>query len=264
MNNLEMKIRELSEKVVGLEKTEVSTVIGEVVSILDSLNKSLQLNKKDEAVGRINKYYIDRINQIISGKLQSPFDELSNLFVMHIIPLESFENENINHTFDLAKIKQVSTLKPIYSGNGWSSERNADGLLSYNKISYKQLYRNGVLEVVDKGLLYNGRLHSGTFEKKIIADIKESFQILNSLESFGEILIRIKFIGLKNLTMHVDPERFWDSEKTREGDVLTLPDVFIENEQEITNQMKIAFNALWNMFGYDRSFSYDENGIFIN
>ena len=74
-------------------------------------------------------------------------------------------------------------------------------------------------------------------------------------------MITMALIGCKGAYLLSDFSRGSDSHPI-DREVAIFPDVRMESlDEEVPSVMKPIFDAVWNMFGLERSFNYDENGI---
>jgi hypothetical protein len=72
------------------------------------------------------------------------------------------------------------------------------------------------------------------------------------------------FLSLLGMTGHrfaVDNRRFMDREHYADRDALILTELLIESwSVDSAETMRPLFDMVWNAFGYERSFNYDESG----
>lgn len=89
-------------------------------------------------------------------------------------------------------------------------------------------------------------------------------QIMELLEVPGPYYLLVALLNVK--AVRVTPARrshFLSETRTIERDNLILPEVLLENaDVSIENEMRTSFDMIWNACGWQRSFSYDEHGVY--
>ena len=235
---------------------------------------------------RINSIYQNRLHELNNGKyhinIPSP-----NRMLIHMISIDAL---NANRSLDLEILFNnfENHLKPLDCILGRNIERNLHGLLvscgpdpySNTYVGYVQLYRNGIIEVIDSSLMkptkqlhrrgYNKPvkiLDMWILEKNIIDSCK---MYLNTLEKIGAglpIFLYISFTHLKgykiSLAPYRDPFLRKDSDVTKRDEIL-LPRIKIDSFKiDFEEKLKISFDIFWNAFNQPGSRNYDKNGRFI-
>lgn len=251
---MEQRIIALKSQLENVElKEDSKDFLANVLEILSQMNEEFGAAKKDEIIGRINEYYEKRMAEIREGNTHIKFDDMSHTFTMFILPLDGFANKNYETQYDLQKINlsqnQVK-FKPIYASE-WTPGTNSEGLITSNKHSYTQIYRNGVVEVVDKGILSRSQIPSQGLENKIVEHVREIFELLSLAEVKGDFIIKIQIMDVDRVTLATNPERYWGRSKEVSGDI-SLPDAWITIEDDILQSLKIQFDALYSKFGFNR------------
>jgi len=192
--------------------------------------------------------------------------------IMHLLPLSSFSPAKHYNLSDI--YQNPGFLKPIYC-SARSHRINFDGFISYqsfpnsNKINtYVQLYKNGIIEAVDNGLL---RFHSNIptisivlLENEIIKALNNYIEVLKSLSVDYPIMVYISMINVKGYQLYSEEFRIRGS-KEIENETLYLPEFLLENNQiSIENLLKNTFDSIWNACGYRGSSHYDKQGNWID
>lgn len=138
------------------------------------------------ATERIRGFRTDRIIALSNNQTPVPFID-SPKVVLHCIPLEAFAGTaqyNVLPLYD----KPVP-LSPMVTTN-WDRRLNLDGILAFGTQqpcpSYTQLYRNGVVEVVQGRILaheYEGRMviPSVSYEHHILEYLPRCFRIFEAI-----------------------------------------------------------------------------------
>jgi hypothetical protein len=79
----------------------------------------------------------------------------SPVFVLHLVPLHTFEDEYFVDTRALDHGDSLLALKPITMFSGWDRRFNLEGVVGFDSgnSGYTQLFRNGALEAVSYAVL---------------------------------------------------------------------------------------------------------------
>lgn len=227
---------------------------------------------------KIKNFLEKRIYKIDSN--ETPIILLNNpKIVFHIIPLNAFDP---TIRYDLSKIiNDPNLFTPTSSQeiNFGSPRYNIDGVLKYNSFinygnfSYTQIYKNGIIEVVDAFIIQNLRekiVNHKNLEGEILkaySGYKKSMKILNI--DFP-IIFKMTFLGVKGFSIFNENSYLYkflnkDNPLVVDRDNLFFSDILIENTEEKSSiSLKPLFDSIWNAFGYEKSKSYDANGNWIN
>ena len=240
-----------------------------LLDINDLRNAFLSSNQTTEKI----RAFINIRNQaILDNEGIRPFEGQGKI-AFYIIPIDSLISDRRINVFNIK-----TSLRPPYPNNiGWNSRINLEGCVNYSGsrdccYSYVQIYRSGIIEAVSSGLLgfdqrQDGKpfIPSKAYEKEIINSTKEYLEILKSLEIFPPIVFGLSFINIRGYNLGVGINSFTFSEEIRyTKDILHLPETIInEYSDEIDKLLRDTFDSVWNAFGFERSFNYDENGRWI-
>lgn len=152
---------------------------------------------------------------------------------------------------------------------GWDSRINLEGYVNYSaknenySDSYVQIYRNGIIEAVNSGLLGGEQsIPSKAYEKEIIHSTKEYLGILKSLDIFPPIVFGLSFINIRGYNLSVGRNSYHPLRNIKYAkDILHLPEVVINEYSDETDKLlRDTFDYVWNAFGFEKSLNYDENG----
>ena len=164
-------------------------------------------------------------------------------------------------------------MAPLEHASGWNTRFSLDGLVSYcgggNEGpygSYSLLFRNGAYEGVTTFPVITkyspGIVYGLPMESLIVDGITRYFDTLGALRSDVPISANVALIGVRGVRMcSEDPN--WPLYKTHitiDRDVLVLPDVLLENGNDLTNSLRPVFDAMWQASGWSGSCGYDEQG----
>lgn len=214
----------------------------------------------DTIAERIRRFREDRISSIYANDLPVPFIEGAKT-VLHIIPINSFkpgQQYNIN-------CLDQSRLRPM-NCSGWNYRYNFDGIIDYSgkdkSRSYVQLYRNGIIEAVDGGMLsYSHNLiPSAAFENEIINSLSRYITILKTLNVEPVYIIFVTLLGVNGYELGLT-DRFWADSNPIDRDIILIPEVIVENfniKADII--LRPIFDSIWNACGYPKDLYYDEAG----
>ena len=132
--------------------------------------------------------------------------------------------------------------------------------------TYVQLFRNGIIEATEDGLLlpeHNEKiLPITTIEGDLIMSISSYLQIQKIIRVEPPILVFLTLAGVKD-------HYYYDLRRGRrkytiDRDTLQLPEVLIEDfNVNVGEIMKPCFDAIWNACGISKSPNYNENGVWV-
>lgn len=137
-------------------------------------------------------------------------------------------------------------------------------------ISYAQLFRTGVIEAVDAGMIHEEggqkNIWSVPVERKLVHAVEQYLQTLEKLDLEGPYVVMLSFTGVEGY--RVIPEtrnRDWDSFRTPiDRDVLLLPETVIEtNQTVIADALRGPFDNLWQSAGWQGSYNYNDQGAHL-
>lgn len=217
---------------------------------------------------RIRAFRVDRIIALSNNQTPVPFTTDPKL-VLHCIPIESFAAQP---QYDVLPFyKDPLRLRPMGTSN-WDRRLNLEGLLTFsaNKPAhtYTQLYRNGIIEVVDGS--FSSSLPNGQVVIPSIAYEKEVFEYLplcfGTLEQIGvnvPIAVALTLTQTRGLRMGVDAQGF-EIGYPIETDTLILPETIVQEfSMPIGQIIKPAFDLVWNACGYPSSKNFDAEGNWV-
>ncbi len=223
---------------------------------------------------KIKFFRADRLGQIVSGETQIKIEDGPKL-VVHLVPLTAFssnETFDLSH-FDLSQLKsQSEKMRPMEATSWHSPQYNFDGLLCYagneGEPSYStlQIYRNGIIEVVNTDILSyrTNFIHGKAYERVIIDYLKNLISIQKDLGCLPPIFIMLSLLEVKNHRVEAVGGHSFFKAKEIGREELILPEVMIDDfDSELPTIMKPIFDLVWNASGWDGSKNYDENGKWL-
>jgi Putative DNA-binding domain len=179
--------------------------------------------------------------------------------IIHIVPFNAFDSGTF---YDLQLIHN-SPPHPIESST--NKRYNLDGLITYNSFNnivdaYAQLYRNGIIEIVNTLSNNETEKYLPSFlESYIIRSFSAWFETLKSLGAAPPLVVMITLLDVEGF-------RFKNRDSLSAADkidrnIVILPEiVFNSFEGDVAKTLKPAFDALCNASGWMRSFNYDQDG----
>ncbi|ACA55039.1 helix-turn-helix domain-containing protein [Clostridium botulinum] len=228
-------------------------------------------NLSSTITDKIRLFVQERISKLNINETPIPYKSDVKL-IMHLIPFESFANNNLLHVKDFKN--EVMKLRPIYS-NGWNHKINFDGHLLYdsddNRLSssFVQCYRNGIVEYVNSSMFPSPEpmykiIPSVLYEQELIETLDSTLKYFKSINIECPIFLFLSFVNIRDYEMAVD-KRFWFGHKkyTMDRDILITPELII-NDYNVDTKiiLRPVFDSIWNACGLSESLNYDENNNF--
>jgi len=225
---------------------------------------------------RIRDFRAQRLLDIKSQN--TPVRLLSNGRIsLHLLPMEFLEREE---AIDLGQLTRDGlwihrNMVPI-NGAVTGHRYNMDGYLTFSHSanpalagSYVQIFRNGIVEAVDSTMLQrqiDGHylLPSLQYEQ----ELKEVFpRYLQLLSNFGinlPILCMISLTDVRGYVLGISQRLAFDMDLQMiplDRNDLLIPEVLIQSFDTSPDEvLKPIFDAIWNAFGFLRSFNYNAEG----
>lgn len=229
----------------------------DISELRNAFNLSESLNEK------IKRFREDRISRLFANEMPVTIHEGAKI-VLHLIPLISL---NPSTSYDINKIEPKVEYYPPPSSNGWGKRYNLDGLLSYSiagnsSFSYTQIYRNGIMEIVDGYILNansNKVIPSIGYEEELISLLPKYLAGLKFLNIELPIIAFLSLVNVKGYSLATS--FFQGSSYEIDRDILLLPEFIIESyaaKSEVI--LKTAFDCVWNACGFPKSHNFDEKG----
>lgn len=220
-------------------------------------------------IEKVKRFRVDRIANIIAEETPISLKSGSKV-VLHFLPISAFESRA---NIDFSLIKNLHDKIPRLYKHGGNHMFNFYGFLFYSDVgnqqsndSYTQLFRNGIVEVVDVAMLEGKKAIPGNvFERTIIEPIKTCIELMKSLELSTPIIIMLSFIDVKGYEMAVSKtSRISLYKHPINEEHLILPELIIENYNlDIRKKMKPIFDIIWQSCGIKRSINFDDQGNWI-
>ena len=214
---------------------------------------------------RIRAFRADRLLKI--GTDQVPVSLMNGArVILHIVPLQAATNVA---TIDLsAQTRRIRETRPP-GASGWNHKLNLDGVLTYADMGdgaaegYMLCFREGMLEAVQVWGDFNGDklFPSLAYEKDLLEALRTYFPLLQEIGLGTPAYLFLTLTNIADYQFAVDHHRFMGPYHRTDRDALILPEVLIEDwSADASVSMRPLFDMVWNAFGYERSFNYDETG----
>ena len=243
---------------------------------MDVLELRTAFAQTSAVIDRIKDFRINRVLQIKSSENSSSSTDIP-FFAIHILPLSAFNSSFRMDADQLLAVRESRiepALQPFRTGGGWNQRINLLGAMAYSAPgnqtiipTYTQLYREGIVESVDKEIL-TGRgekklLPMYALEDAIMKFATRNLQLLANLNFQSPFYIFLSFVNIQGFSVII-PERFWrtDAEPITANELL-LPEIVIENINNIEQHFRSTFDMIWNAAGIERSLNFDENDSFV-
>lgn len=231
------------------------------------------LNIKD----RIQEFRKDRISKIIKGDGLIDNPPQNPRMVLHIIPFASFA---AGVEYDVLKLKKLQkeekfsqAFSPLCRIGGYKTTINQDGFMTINNKgigcselhSYTTFMRNGIIEAVSSCTVSSREIHVGELERMLLN--QQYITILKELSIDLPVYILLTLIDVSEcflaICSNVKFEHFLSvAQNYIDEDVFFEEHILESLDTPIEEFFKPLFNRLWNVWGYDRCFHYNENGTY--
>jgi hypothetical protein len=236
------------------------------LDVMELRNAFLATSQIRDQIKALRKNRIEEIQTSTS----LPMDDRTNL-ILHIIPFESVQEPS---DIEIIPLKQrLEQFKPFTPGLSYNTEINYEGVIIHSTrnatISYTQVFRNGVIEIVDSRCLQHKSPYTQqrvwshlSIEKQLVAYSQSCLDLLKSLDVVPPIAIGLSLLNASDLTIEVGP--FSEGSRPFGEQLLSLPEVIVESyEASLGRGLKSAIDRIWNACGYERSIHFDDNGNWV-
>ena len=223
----------------------------------------------EEINDKISSFIKSRNNAILNNEAMMPLTGKGKI-AFYLIPIDSLSSKR---RLDVINLK--GNLRPPFC-HGWNSRINLEGYMNYSPSqtgetnSYAQIYRNGIIEVVNSSLLTGFReedrfIPSVAYESEIIVSVKSYLEILKNYDIYPPFVFGLSFINIRNYHLSNDRQfGGFGANIIYNKDILQLPEILItEFTEKVEELLHDTFDAVWNTFGFEKSHNYDKNGKWI-
>jgi hypothetical protein len=226
----------------------------------------------EAAVQRLSEFRADRTTKILNGDATWPL-ESNRVLAIHLAPLVSFSSGHIcsidNLSQDIKNLlyplgRKPWSLVPEFTFEGFAN-LISDGIHDHPIRAYSQIFRNGAIESVRAFVEESGPEQPVSIqwlEIQTIDCVDRMLQIMDLLEIPGPYYLLFAMLNVKGVKLGVGANIMSDVRTIKPANLI-VPEVLLENSAvSIEREMRNSFDMLWNACGWQRSWSYDDNGNF--
>jgi hypothetical protein len=219
-----------------------------------------------QATDRIRDFRLERVSHIANGAAGM------NLWgktctVWHLMPLVELGGLDQQKVIQL----QQTTLFPMGNLGGWNYRFNFDGILIPGVMgadsvpSYVQIFRNGCIEAVlsDRGM-ESRKMINPAYEAIMRKGLIRYLQGFEALGAAPPFFVALSLVNVGGFTMSVPDSLFGfvAAPGAIDRPHLLLPEVAVDVLPASVDAItRPAFDLVWNACGYDRSPSFDQQGV---
>ncbi len=206
--------------------------------------------------------------QANDGPLAMPIEEGG--IVVHMIPLPDF---GANRRIDVSLLRENRNAFSPIGTDGHSGRVNLDGFVVYRSgqpcRGYTQVFRDGSVEATSASVFTSDvrprTFASRSLPERIISSLSLYMGGMQAIDVSPPIQLQISFFGTNGLQIGLSTRHMhmFDSPPPYDREELHLPPTVISDYYEDNNYESVVvdqMNFLWNVFGFDRCFNFDENG----
>jgi len=213
---------------------------------------------------RIRRFRDSRLAAISASETPVPLSAGARL-VLHMVPVAALER---NEVPDLATWAKKSPA--AIDGTSMGGHFNADGYVSYagkeaqGRRAYVQLFRAGFMEAVE---VCDGRVGAMPafnvwgWDEDILKATTRYAKDLRDVGCSDPVCVLVSLVGVKGYGLPRSAMRDWGGEPIVMRDVVTLPDVLLEESQRgLEGHLRPVLDGLWQTFGIPQSLIYKADG----
>jgi hypothetical protein len=202
----------------------------------------------------------DRLAKMDSGEIPVSLAD-GPATVIHLLPSSAFEP---GAAVDLSAVAREHSLSGL-AGEQWGLSYDFEGVLVWESSdaeetrSYVQVFRNGVVEIADTGLIAGGpeggKTDIRTFERRVSETLRVWIGVLAKAGARGPLALVLTLLHVRDWSL--DAGDTGDSRlvpRSINRDDLLAPETFLEDlASDPTPAFKALFDPIWNAAGYSGS-----------
>lgn len=225
-------------------------------------------NLSQSIAERIRAFRADRLLKLGGNEAPVPLIAGARVIV-HIVPLGSVTSDD---KIEIAThLQRLRTAQPP-GARGWGHRLNLDGVVTYADTgsgaadAYMLCFRSGIIEAVQVWDTFNGAklLPSLAYERDLLEALRAYLPLLNEIGVAAPAYLFLTLTNIGDFEFAVDRNRFMGTYHRADRDALILPEIPVNDwSSDLAAMMRPAFDMVWNAFGYERSFNYDQQGHWI-
>lgn len=226
--------------------------------------------ESDQEAERARRWHEDRIADVLSG--EAPVELPGGPFgVLTVRPLAA-NAPGAGAVLDVAAARAddpQTKVQPLY----WSSTGprvNLDGLISLASVyddgtrrGYAQLYRDGSLAYIEKGMFDNPSegVPGNLLLVKLLEAVERALQAIQWAGASLPAVVQLSLHGLSGVQLHTTRSKHSFTDWVFDRDWIQLPEVIIDEptttEEETALTLRVMLDALWNAVGVDSCEHFD-------
>ena len=222
---------------------------------------------------RIRQFREVRLGKILAGETPIPSVDGPTM-VIHVVPVATFLSLS---AIDIANVDRSGPLMtPIIRNEDYTHRINLDGCLSFaasptdKKLasSYRQLFRNGVIEDASTNFFHNqgdgNSFHTAGYEKIVKDVVKSGLQLLSHCQIEPPFVILNTLLNVRGFRIPDNFAHFPSGQRPSPVDRnhLIFPEIVLDTAETnlLFTLLLPLFDMLWQACGYERCFNYDADG----
>lgn len=230
---------------------------------MDAATLRLAFASSDAWVDKVEKFRLQRLAKLMADELPVPVLAPERL-VVHLVPFSAAAPNGGLDVLALNKLRPEPVGVP-QSAIGMSWKFNLDGLCAFTAgdpaVTYTQFFRNGAVESVgfQGGLSGDRHVYLPGIEDDCLEAVRRYPQMLAGLGVSFPFALLITLLGAKGGKAVTGAS--FTTPKLVDRDDLLLANVLVDDANADPKVLlRETFNALWQACGYERSYSYTEDG----
>ena len=245
---------------------------------MDTSNLRTAFTLSETIFERIKSFRKERVEQIKSAQAPVPLPPAAKM-ILHLIPLDSLV---ARISLDVNTMQSMAQEMPPPSERSCSNRLNMDGLVTfsgghlsqvkelYERAAYAQVFRNGILEVVQNGITYripnsdakDNILHTEMIEPNLFKAFPRYLQCFKQVGISPPIWCFLTLTGVDGATIQTRDSE-WHPPIDRPD--LFLPESLINDlEASPSEILTPLFHMIWNSAGWPCSPNFDDQGDLLN
>lgn len=220
----------------------------------------------EAASDRLREFRADRTMKILNGDALWPLAK-EPLLAIHLVPLAAFAAA-YKCVIDKipGRIRESLLFPPGHRPSQWTPKFSFEGfaniLASEEEAApvyaYAHLFRNGAIETVTA---LRRPVYLSWIELMAMDCAERLLESVDILEIPGPYYLLLALLNVGGLEVIAQVS---DRIRTIKRESVILPELFLETAPASTEtEMRSLFDMIWNAAGWRRSFSYDENGQYL-
>lgn len=252
----------------NLSRFFVRTSAGKSQMDVDEIRQAFLLS--ESISDRIKAFRLDRLAQIAAGETPVPLPDNPKI-VLHLLPLVAFTSTSFQiqpqamreHRNDYMPLNGSADVGR-FNVDGYVNIDHVDGQ-SDKRLGYCQLYRTGVIEMVDVRVLRRNAqerrsIPSLGLEEYVIQAMEGFLLAIRNLEVPFPAFVALALLGCKDYEMATPPRYFQHYSTPIDRDMISCETLVEDQDTPADQALHPLFDTIWNASGWDGSPNYDAHG----